>query len=163
MSTTCTSEYAECPEGDRRCVRGGASGHEPGPHYNRAGFAWDDDEAAESAQRELTRLRELLADRDRLAAIVNGKVELDTITIYPPHERWHGRCDTCNEIRWETEANTGGRGKPRRSTHCGCCTHRHNLPNGGHDERCLADQRNCRLLHEDGSPVFNSVTYPGPH
>lgn len=89
--------------------------------------------------------------------------DLDTLGIYPPHEKFYGRCDACGEVRWETVFHVGGRGQGRTSTHCGCCTHRHNLPNGGHDERCLADERNCRLLREDGTPTFASlsVTYPG--
>ena len=47
----CLSVYPECPPGDQQCVR---TGSHPGPaavHYNRAGFGWTVQEAAESATR----------------------------------------------------------------------------------------------------------------
>ena len=72
--------------------------------------------------------------------------EMDEIGIYPPHEGFYGRCDRCGEVRWGTDRNIGGCGEPIRKTHCGCCTHLHNLPPGGHDERCLADEANCILV-----------------
>jgi hypothetical protein len=75
--------------------------------------------------------------------------ELDGLTIYSPNERLYGRCGTCGEERWATDFHTGGRGEPARSQHCGCCTHRHNLPNGGHDGRCLADESACGLMSDD--------------
>ena len=45
----CPSEYAECPPHDRQCISG--AGHRLRLHMNRAGFAWDDREAAGSALR----------------------------------------------------------------------------------------------------------------
>lgn len=54
-TTQCRSEYAECSEGDRRCVE--RQGHRPGRHVNRAGFAWDDRESAESALRVIAEMR----------------------------------------------------------------------------------------------------------
>jgi hypothetical protein len=52
-SALCASAYAECPSGDQICVRGDHP-EAGGLHYNRAGFAWDDEEAAESAARVAT-------------------------------------------------------------------------------------------------------------
>lgn len=65
----CTGEYAECPDGDRRCILEAGHGETPsrwrrvgaGLHMNRAGFAWDDREAAESALRVIAQLRAELA------------------------------------------------------------------------------------------------------
>jgi hypothetical protein len=57
----------------------------------------------------------------------------DSLTVYPPVESLYGRCDTCGVIRWGTEIYTNHRGRPHRSVHCGCCTHPHDLANGGHD------------------------------
>ena len=50
---SCPIMYLECPPGDQQCVRTGAH---PGPdagagHYNRPGFSWTIQEAAESAER----------------------------------------------------------------------------------------------------------------
>ena len=75
--------------------------------------------------------------------------DLDTLSIYPPNAKLYGTCATCGTVRWDTEKYTGGRGEPRRTTHCDCCTHRHNLPAGGHDERCLANPANCVLIGDD--------------
>jgi hypothetical protein len=72
-SPTCASEYAECPEDDRRCIlepdHGKPAGRWEhvvtqaaiGRHRNRAGFAWDDREAAASALRIIAQLRADLA------------------------------------------------------------------------------------------------------
>jgi hypothetical protein len=47
--TACPSVYPECPPRDQRCVW---TRHPvAGLHCNRAGFAWSDEEAAESAER----------------------------------------------------------------------------------------------------------------
>jgi hypothetical protein len=47
----CTNEYAECSKYDRRCVQRADHVVQSPLHYNRAGFAWSDDEARESAAR----------------------------------------------------------------------------------------------------------------
>lgn len=47
----CVSEYAECPERDRRCIQRADHVTRSPLHFNRAGFAWSDDEARESAAR----------------------------------------------------------------------------------------------------------------
>lgn len=55
----CTSVYAECPPLDQQCI--GLKSHRHGPdrlHSNRSGFAWSDQEAAESAARAQTKERE---------------------------------------------------------------------------------------------------------
>jgi len=57
--------------------------------------------------------------------------DTDALTIYPPHEGFHGRCETCGEVRWKTEIYPFHRGSPRRSLHCACCTHPHDLKPGG--------------------------------
>jgi hypothetical protein len=51
QNAPCASIYAECPENDRQCVQGGQRGHRGVLHYNRAGFAWDDNEAEASTAR----------------------------------------------------------------------------------------------------------------
>jgi hypothetical protein len=56
----------------------------------------------------------------------------DSLTVYPPHEGFYGRCDVCDRIRWATEIYTNGRGSPHRAQHCACCTHPHDLKSGGH-------------------------------
>lgn len=55
------------------------------------------------------------------------------LTVYPPVEAVYGRCPTCRTVRWETHRG-GGRYAPggKCSMHCGCCTHPHDLPPGGH-------------------------------
>jgi hypothetical protein len=91
--------------------------------------------------------------------------DLGEFTIYPPHERFYGRCDTCHEVRWQVEYHEfdDEAGRYRRTTHCGCCTHRHNLSNGGHDARCLADEQACSLRRRPGERELPStVHYPGP-
>lgn len=45
----CASEYALCPEHDRRCIQAADHVARSPLHYNRAGFAWSDDEAREAA------------------------------------------------------------------------------------------------------------------
>ncbi len=70
--TQCLSEYAEAPEGDRRCIL--EEDHERMPHRlgikfaelhtNRAGLNWNDADAAASALRVVASLREELARRD---------------------------------------------------------------------------------------------------
>jgi hypothetical protein len=57
----------------------------------------------------------------------------DSLTVYAPNERMYGRCDTCNAVKWHTEIYTGHCGSPRRSAHCGCCIHPHDLKPGGHN------------------------------
>lgn len=58
--------------------------------------------------------------------------DTDALTVYPPIEGFDGRCDTCGQIRWETQIHAFHRGSARRSKHCGCCTHPHDLEPGGH-------------------------------
>lgn len=61
----CRSEYAEAPDGDRRCTLEEDHGRMPhrlgaayaALHTNRAGLNWDDADAAASALRVVTRLR----------------------------------------------------------------------------------------------------------
>ena len=56
------------------------------------------------------------------------------LTVYPPNEILYGRCETCREVRHETESGPYRYPEAmKRSLHCGCCTHPHNLPPGGHD------------------------------
>jgi hypothetical protein len=57
----------------------------------------------------------------------------DSLIVYSPNECMYGRCDTCNTVKWHTEIYTGHYGSPRRSAHCGCCTHPHDLKPGGHN------------------------------
>jgi hypothetical protein len=47
--------------------------------------------------------------------------DLGEFTIYPPHERFYGRCDTCHEVRWQVEYHEfdDEAGRYRRTTHCG--------------------------------------------
>lgn len=59
--------------------------------------------------------------------------EPDSLTVYPAHEGLYGRCGTCDQIRWQTEFHEEGRGAGKRSSHCGCCTHAHDLEPGGHE------------------------------
>lgn len=56
----------------------------------------------------------------------------DSLIVYPANERLYGRCDTCGQVRWETQIYTHHHGTPRSSHHCGCCAHPHDLTNGGH-------------------------------
>ncbi len=58
--------------------------------------------------------------------------DTDHLCIYSPHEGFCGRCEKCGQVRWRTEIYPHHRGSPRRSTHCGCCTHPHDLKPGGH-------------------------------
>jgi hypothetical protein len=53
----CASEYAECPQGDRRCVQRFDHVESSPLHVNRAGFAWSGREAAESAERAAGEVR----------------------------------------------------------------------------------------------------------
>lgn len=72
--------------------------------------------------------------------------ELKTFTIYPANSKLYGRCGTCKQAMWEVEYHDEFVGyAPRRSAHCGCCTHAHDLRSGGHDEACLADPPECDL------------------
>lgn len=57
-------------------------------------------------------------------------------TVYPANERLYGACGTCGQPRWVTEMwrwTVADGYTPQRSEHCGCCTHPHDLANGGHD------------------------------
>jgi hypothetical protein len=55
------------------------------------------------------------------------------LTVYPPVEAVYGRCETCRTVRWGTERGGPGGGTTwKRSLHCGCCTHPHDLLPGGH-------------------------------
>jgi len=67
--------------------------------------------------------------------------DTDHLTVYPPVEKIYGRCDTCGQIRWHTEwhhnvYSKDGGWRERRPMHCGCCTHPHDLANGGHTVPC---------------------------
>lgn len=58
------------------------------------------------------------------------------LCVYPPNRILYGSCETCGQVHWQTELYrwSGADGwVPERSRHCGCCTHPHDLPNGGHD------------------------------
>jgi hypothetical protein len=63
----------------------------------------------------------------------------EQVTIYAPNERLYGRCDACGQVKWDTDRYRGdGSGHaPERGSHCGCCTHAHDLPPGGHTLRGL--------------------------
>lgn len=64
--------------------------------------------------------------------------DVDHITVYPSNERI-GNCRTCGQVRWFTERYHGdgsGLSDDQRSMHCGCCTHPHDLANGGHTVPC---------------------------
>jgi hypothetical protein len=71
-SIQCLSEYAEAPDGDRRCVLEldhGMMPHRLGQRYaelhtNRAGLNWNDSDGAASALRVVAALRQELARRD---------------------------------------------------------------------------------------------------
>ncbi|OLT13039.1 hypothetical protein BJF79_03830 [Actinomadura sp. CNU-125] len=63
---------------------------------------------------------------------VERRSEPDGITVYPASEPLYGRCDTCGEIRWQTEYHRAGQ-RPERSDHCACCTHPHDLGRGHHE------------------------------
>lgn len=57
--------------------------------------------------------------------------DTDSLAIYAPHA-FYGFCEACGRTKWQTEIHAFHRGSPRRSTHCGCCTHPHDLEPGGH-------------------------------
>lgn len=54
------------------------------------------------------------------------------LTVYPPNVILYARCETCAQVRWTTEHSPAGSRATKRSLHCGCCTHPHDLPPGGH-------------------------------
>jgi hypothetical protein len=54
------------------------------------------------------------------------------LTVYPPNEILYGRCETCGQVRWGTEMFSLRYRSQSGTTHCGCCTHAHDLPPGGH-------------------------------
>ena len=59
-----------------------------------------------------------------------------SLTVYPANEILYGRCGTCGQVRWSAELSywTQQDGwMPKRSDHCGCCTHPHDLVPGGRD------------------------------
>lgn len=58
--------------------------------------------------------------------------DTDSLTIYAPNETMYGRCPVCKDVMWHTEIHAGHRGSSRRSKHCGCCTHPHDLNPGGY-------------------------------
>ena len=67
--------------------------------------------------------------------------ELKTFTIYPANATLYGICETCLQPRWEVEHHDEYDGyAPRRSLHCNCCEHSHDLPPGLHDEASIAGQ-----------------------
>jgi len=58
------------------------------------------------------------------------------LCVYPANAKLYGSCETCGQPFWETEVSHWSARDgwaPRSSRHCGCCTHPHDLPNGGHD------------------------------
>lgn len=58
------------------------------------------------------------------------------LCVYSPSKILYGSCETCGQVHWETELYrcTDADGwVPSRSRHCGCCTHPHDLANGGHE------------------------------
>ncbi len=63
--------------------------------------------------------------------------DAEMVAVFPANERLYGRCDTCGAARWMTDRYQGdGAGQDiERATHCGCCSHSHNLPPGGHTLR----------------------------
>jgi len=55
------------------------------------------------------------------------------LTVYPPNVRLYDQCETCGQVRWVTERRPAGSRDEKRSLHCGCCAHPHDLPPGGHE------------------------------
>jgi hypothetical protein len=56
----------------------------------------------------------------------------DQLTVYPANVILYGKCETCGQVRWETEFSPAGSCDEKRSVHRGCCAHPHDLPPGGH-------------------------------
>jgi hypothetical protein len=55
------------------------------------------------------------------------------LTVYPPNEILYGRCETCGQVRWSTEAYSNRYHSQTTAMHCACCSHPHDLEPGGHD------------------------------
>lgn len=83
----CTSEYAEAPEADQRCVL--EPGHGMVLHFNRAGFAWDDAESAASARHAIGELRRARHVGHDTAALIAARALSDGLgdLPYPTFDR----------------------------------------------------------------------------
>jgi hypothetical protein len=55
----------------------------------------------------------------------------DTLIVYPQHGIY-GECLRCGVPRWETELYHYRTNAARRSSHCRCCTHLHDLEPGSY-------------------------------
>jgi hypothetical protein len=52
--------------------------------------------------------------------------------IIQDRDETDGACETCGEVRWLSFLYTSHRGDPKAATHCGCCTHLHDLKPGAY-------------------------------
>lgn len=121
---------------------------------------WSDIPRPEDFRAAVDRAVELTEQRVRAEILAGSLDTREQVTIYAPNERLYGRCDACGQVKWDTDRYRGdGIGHAtERGSHCGCCTHPHDLPPGGHTLRGEADFllgiTNCETPCPDcGQPV----------